>query len=185
MQSTEEKKQGGMQEIDEQTLRELREKAEKYDLAAADYERLRTLAAQRECSVGEFLTSIEKDTADRRIAELTDGCGGNRELALRIFELENAAAGIERQDMQEVSEFFPEITKLSQLPKSVVEASRLKGSALLDEYLRYLARIGRANDKSAKHNRQTAESSIGSQRNAESGNYDPTGREFIKALWSR
>ena len=185
MEKREKTEEIGMQEIDEQTLCELREKAEKYDLAAADFERVRALAAQRDCSVGEFLSSIEKDTADRRIAELTDSCGGNHELAQRIFELESAAAGTERQDMQEVSELFPELTALSQLPKSVVEPSRLKGSTLLDESLRHLAHINRSNDKSAKSNRQAAESSIGSQRNAESGNYDPTSREFIKALWSR
>lgn len=185
MEQTENTEKIGMQEIEEQVLCELREKAQKFDLASPDFERIRALAAQKDCSVGDFISGIERDTAEKRIEELTNSCGGNRELAERIFSLENAAAGTERQDMQEISELFPEITEISQLPETVVEASRLKGSALLDEYLRHLARINCAKSKSARLNRRAEETSIGSQRNAESGNYDPTSREFIKALWSR
>ncbi len=185
MENTENVENIDTQEIEANVLEELRDKARKYDMAAADYQRIRDLAAHKDCSVGEFISGIEKDMTDRRIEELTEGCGGNRELAERIFKLESAAAGIERADIREISEYFPEITEISQLPETVVEASRLKGSALLDEYLRHLAQLYRAKENSAQNDRRAKDSSIGSQRNAESGDYDPTSREFIKALWSR
>ena len=83
---------------------------------------------------------------------------------------------------QELKQEFPEIKDISDLPESVVENARLRGTLLLDEYLRYRLAAHKAEDR-AKNGRIAADNmSIGSQTDRKGG-INPETTEFLKGLW--
>ncbi len=171
----------GEEDIDS---KENEEKAESFDIIESDYERLRGIAERKGVDVGALITAIEQSDIDERRQSLSVSCS-DPELVEHILSLEAQLKCGGRSDMAELSALFPEIKEASQLPTAVIKASKLRGSTLLDEYLRYQIKSRRAAEAKALAQSKAAQNSIGSQRNASASELDPSAAEFIKALWGR
>lgn len=155
----------------------------KFDLIAKDYESIKNLAANEGKSVGEFINLIKERQASRKKDELLKKCGGDQGLADYILNLEQG----KREDVNgflELKEAFPEIKDIDSLPSSVLENAKLKGTLLLDEYLRYRLNQKNAIKQTALKKQQNFNSSIGSQIN-KMGNQNPETAEFLRGLWQK
>ena len=157
----------------------LAQKGMKFEMIEDDFCKLRDLANKQKMSVPEYINSLEKRETQIRREELLAECGGNEKLADRVLELENG----EKTDegLNELREYFPTVKSLEDLPRAVVESARLKGENLLNSYLRYRIVRKRRIEKEAAAEQNAAQSSIGSQKGALTGDDDA----FLKALWGR
>ena len=171
-------------ENDEARLEDLSDKAESFEIIEADDERLKNMAEKNGCDVGGMISAIEQAAVDKRREALLARCG-DEELIDHILSLEASVSHGARSDFDELKALFPEINEVSKLPASVVKASKLRGSTLLDEYLRYELRKKREAQAAAAARKRAAENSVGSQRNSSSNDIDPSSAEFIKAIWGR
>ncbi len=158
----------------------LAQKGLKFEAIKHDYETLKALAADSGRSVSEFLNAVKSDMQENRKKELAEKCGGNSEMAEYVLKLENRSEN--DNGFSEIKAEFPEISDISQLPESVVENARLKGTMLLDEYLRYRRAAERAAAQTAAENRRAAKMSLGSQSDRRGG-INPETAEFLKGLW--
>ena len=84
----------------------------------------------------------------------------------------------------ELKEKFPKFKTLESLPQSVLENAKLKGSLLLDEYLRYKLEQEIAVKNSISKQQQARKASTGSQL-TKKGNDNPETAEFLKGLWNK
>jgi len=159
----------------------LAQKGMKFDMISDNYERIKSLAKSDGVSVSDYLSSLERIQKETRERSLTEECGGNTEIAKHIIELESKSEKTLDNGLSELLEKIPEITDISEVPESVIEASNTKGTRLLDEFLRY--RLDLENEKKtlAASQKSTAKASVGSQtctaanKNAAS--------EFLRGLW--
>lgn len=158
----------------------LAQKGLKFEAIASDYENLKSIAAENGRSVTAFINELSKNMHDNRKKELAEKCGGNEEMAEYVIGLENGAE-IDN-GFAELKKEFPEIKDISDLPEKVVEDSKLKGTLLLDEYLRYRHSAKREADRAAARQRSAADLSIGSQTDRGYGT-DLETAEFLKGLW--
>lgn len=172
-------------EVKELTLTEATELAQKglkFELILEDYERLRDLSRNSGKSVTQFLDSIENEFKDKRRKELYEKCGGDATLADHIIDLESKNANCFSCGIQEVKKYFPEIKEESDLPDVVTQSAQLKGTLLLDEYLRYLLNQKRKIEETEKIQKSARNASIGSQLNRKNS-ITPEAAEFLKGLW--
>ena len=172
-------KQIKMLDIDEAAV--LAQKGMKFDMISGDFDRIRKLAAKGGKSIGEYVTALEEQAAGTRLAELTQKCGGDQSLAQHIIELENGDDTPTVGGAEELFENFPEITDIESLPEEVISAARLRGSSVLDEYLRYRRRQELNAEREMQSMNAAAAASIGAQGFSAPDN--PERSEFIKALW--
>ncbi len=182
--SVDETEDTGVENTQNSVSKETEEKAESFEIIESDYERLRGIAERKGVDVGALISAIEQSDIEERRQNLNGSCS-DPELVEHILSLEAQVKCGGRSDMDELCRLFPEIKEVSQLPKAVVKASQLRGSTLLDEYLRYRIKSRRAAEAEALMQKQAAQNSIGSQRNASASEFDPSAAEFIKALWGR
>lgn len=158
----------------------LAQKGLKFEAIADDYQSLKRIAKEDGQSVSEFLNTLKNSRREDRKKELTEKCGGNEEMAEYVLGLEGSSD--DANGFDELTQEFPEIKDISDLPESVVENARLRGTLLLDEYLRYRLAAKRAEEK-AKNGRIAADNmSIGSQTDRKGG-INPETAEFLKGLW--
>lgn len=160
----------------------LAQKGMKYDLICDDYEILKGLS--RECgkSVTEFLEQLKTDQHNKRVEELTEKCGGDQAFAQHIIELENNTVVNEVNGFSELKKHFPEIKSPEELPQEILESAKLKGSLLLDEYLRYLLAEKKSSEDAAKAGKAAENASVGSQLNRKGAESDEA-LEFLRGLW--
>lgn len=158
----------------------LAQKGLKFESIEEDYGNLKKIASSSGKSVAQFLLELEKSEALKRKEELTEKCGGNEEMADYVLGLEKGREEI--CGFEELQREFPEIKDISSLPQSVVENAQIKGTLLLDEYLRYRHTEKKNARKSAANSASAENSSIGSQTDRRGGT-DPEALEFLKGLW--
>lgn len=163
---------------------QLAQKGLKFDLISKEYDDLKQLAKGKGQSVTEFLKALKAGQIDNRKSELLEKCGGNEELALHIFELESKALNDDEMGFSEVKEQFPELKSISDLPESVIESAKLKGTLLLDELLRYKLGCQRAAMHATSYQQAANLSSTGSQIDRKDG-LNPETYEFLKGLWKQ
>ena len=171
-------------EIKNLTLTEagnLAQKGMKFDMISSDYERIKVLAKENGSGVSEYLTALERQRSEERIKSLTERCGGNEEIAQHIMKLEQSASINKNNGFCELQENFPEIKELSDVPEEVLENASLKGTNLLDEFLRYRMLMEREKSEIARSYKNGKNSSIGSQSSATVRNASADG--FLKGLW--
>ena len=82
----------------------------------------------------------------------------------------------------ELTSAFPEIKSKKNLPREVLDNAELKGTLLLDEYLRYLLSQKRNAQTVARKQREGEKSSTGSLINRRDSQTSET-EEFLKGLW--
>lgn len=160
----------------------LAQKGMKYDLISKDYEEIRNLSRKNGKSVAEFIEQLKSEGHTKRVEELKEKCGGDESLAHHIAELENIKGDTSCDSFAELREFFPELKSPEDLPSKVCEAANLKGTLLLDEYLRYLLEEKRNDEKALLSKKQGEKASIGSQLNRK-GKVTPEANEFLRGLW--
>ena len=168
--------------INLEEARTLAQKGMKYDIIYKDYETLRELASDENKSVAEFLETLKNAKLESRRNELLEKCGGDVDLTEHFLMLEKAVKKETENDFNELKEYFPAIKEIGQLPDEVVESSRLKGSSLLDEYLRYRLREKRKQIRAEAEIQKADKKSMGSLQN-KNGGISPEAMEFLKGLW--
>ncbi len=169
--------------LDLQKASELAQKGMKFDVISKDYDELKGLAKAEGKSVGEFIEALKSRKNAIRENEILEKCGGDRQFAEHILQLENGTKA-ESNGLSELLENFPKIKSLADLPESVVESAQLKGTLLLDEYLRYLHRQQLAARQSVKSQLKAEQSAMGSLLNKR-GNENPEAIEFLRGLWQK
>ena len=162
---------------------DLAQKGLKFNAISKDYEVLRSMANENNKSVSKYLEGLKTERDNQRLVNLTEKCGGDRELAEHILELEKGIKDNLASDIEEVREFFPEIKSAEQLPKEVLENSELHGRSLLDEYLRYSLKEKRLREEAIKNQKFAEGASSGSQTDR-AGGESPEALEFLKGLWN-
>ena len=97
-----------------------------------------------------------------------------------VMQLEKS--GEESDDFAELTAEFPKIKSISDLPDSVVQKSELRGTKLLDEYLRYRLTEEREAASAALKQKNAENLSLGSLTDRKGG-INPETAEFLKGLW--
>ena len=165
-------------------IKVLAQKGLDYGLIIGDYERIKQMARQNDKNVSEYLSFLEAQRFEARRAELLEKCG-DEELAGYILNLESECNTFDNRSFKELKEYFPNITDISELPECVVNSAKVKGSSIVDEWLRYRhkkqMRLSALNNLEAS----AANSSIGSQREHIAADYDPAKLQFIKGIWGK
>ncbi len=158
----------------------LAQKGMKYDLVSDCLEQLKKLALSVDKTIPQFLQSLENEKSQKRKEELLEKCSGDNDLVEKIITLEGNHT--QNNGFDEIKKHFPNIESEEDLPKEVSESSKLKGTLLLDEYLRYLLAQKKRQEKSKQHEEKLQKASIGSLKNCKSP-ISPETEEFIKGLW--
>ncbi len=153
------------------------QKGMKFDLLAPELETLRSLSAAKGVSLTEYIKGLETDDREKRMAELTEKCSGDRELAEKLL---SAQGSPKKDDTAELLAEFPNLTD-DTIPESVKTAADLKGTGLLFEYLLYEHRQRLAVAEEESRDLAAREGSLGSMTTGNPSN--PTDTEFIKGIW--
>ncbi len=158
----------------------LAQKGLKFEAIENDYKAIKDLAAKENKSVPEFISVLCLNQNEAKKQNLKELCGGNEELADRILKLEENT----QKDMgfEELKSAFPKINSIEDLPESVTENAKLKGTLLLDEYLRYRFWEQRKAKETALKQKENTASSTGSLKGTQS-NINPEAQEFLRSLW--
>ena len=169
--------------LDLEKAQELAQKGMKFDMISKDFEALKDLAVKNGKSVSEYVRELKENATRERLNEVIEKCGGDNEFAQHIVRLENGNSA-DIRGFSELKECFPKIRTFEDLPGSVVEAAKLKGTLILDEYLRFLHKEQRAIDESFKKQNSAKESALGSFANKKGGD-NPETAEFLRGLWQK
>ena len=158
----------------------LAQKGLKFEAIADDFAALKSLAAKGGHSVSEYIAELSRQNEESRRQELTEECGGNKKMADYVMQLEKSGEGSD--DFAELTAEFPEIKSISDLLDSVVQKSELRGTKLLDEYLRYRHAEERKAASAALKQKNAENLSLGSLTDRKGG-INPETAEFLKGLW--
>ncbi len=158
----------------------LAQKGLKFESIEKDYAALKELASHESKSVPAFIESLCARLGEEKMLSLTEKCGGDEALAEHILKLEGEQ--ISCDGFEELALAFPEIKSKENLPPEVLEKAQLRGTLLLDEYLRYLLNQKRNALASSKKHREGEKSSTGSLLNNKDSHTSET-EEFLKGLW--
>ena len=158
----------------------LAQKGLKFEAIEKDFATLKDLAAKENKSVPTFISELGARYNETKKKSLIEECGGNEEIAERILTLENE--GKSQDGLEELKDAFPEIKSYEDLPESVLENAKLKGTLLLDEYLRYLLGQNKILKAAAQKQKENELSSTGPLVNLKGAN-NPETEEFLRGLW--
>ena len=152
----------------------------KFESIEKEYNLLKQLASRENKSIPNYIAELERRYNEEKKQSLTEKCGGNQEIAEHILALEKEKKASD--GFEELSTAFPEIKSKENLPQEVLNNAELKGTLLLDEYLRYLLSQKRNAQTIAQKQREGEKTSTGSLiNNKDSHTAEP--EEFLKGLW--
>lgn len=158
----------------------LAQKGLKFESIEKEYNLLKQLALRENKSIPLYIAELDRRYNEEKKQSLTEKCGGNEEIAEHILSLENEKKAGDGFD--ELASAFPEIKSKENLPREVLDNAELKGTLLLDEYLRYLLSQKRNAQTVARKQREGEKSSTGSLTNHRDSQTSET-EEFLKGLW--
>lgn len=158
----------------------LAQKGLKFESIEKEYNLLKQLALRENKSIPLYIAELDRRYNEEKKQSLTEKCGGNEEIAEHILSLENEKKAGDGFD--ELVSAFPEIKSKENLPQEVLDNAELKGTLLLDEYLRYLLSQKRNAQTVARKQREGEKSSTGSLINRRDSQTSET-EEFLKGLW--
>lgn len=170
-----------IRKLDLATAAVLAQKGMKYDSIKDDYELLKKLADRENLSVPLLLQNLSQKNLENRKKELLEKCGGNQEIAEHILRLEDSQQN-QGLGFEELTMMFPEIKTEDDLPYSVLEKAKERGTLLLDEYLRYRLENQRKIKSASDSQKKAEKSTLGSQQNT-NNSLNPETEEFLKGLW--
>ncbi len=169
--------------LEMEKAQELAQKGMKFDVISKDYDALKELALAENKSVSDYISALKSQKENEYQNELLEKCGGDRELAEHILKLEKNGKD-EIRGFKELKDNFPQISSTDDLPESVVEAAKMKGTLILDEYLRYLHNQDMIRKKSIKSQSDARNSATGPLINKNRGT-SPETAEFLRGLWQK
>ena len=158
----------------------LAQKGLKFESIVKEYNLLKQLASRENKSIPNNIAELERRYNEEKKQSLTEKCGGNQEIAEHILALEKEKKASD--GFEELSTAFPEIKSKENLPQEVLNNAELKGTLLLDEYLRYLLSQKRNAQTIAQKQREGEKTSTGSLINNKDSHTSET-EEFLKGLW--
>ncbi|MEE0899139.1 MAG: hypothetical protein U0L88_16140 [Acutalibacteraceae bacterium] len=158
----------------------LAQKGLKFESIEKEYNLLKQLASRENKSIPNYIAELERRYNEEKKQSLTEKCGGNQEIAEHILALEKEKKASD--GFEELSTAFPEIKSKENLPQEVLNNAELKGTLLLDEYLRYLLSQKRNAQTIAQKQREGEKTSTGSLINNKDSHTSET-EEFLKGLW--
>ena len=158
----------------------LAQKGLKFESIEKEYNLLKQLALRENKSIPLYIAELDRRYNEEKKQSLTEKCGGNEEIAEHIMSLENEKKAGDGFD--ELTSAFPEIKSKENLPQEVLDNAELKGTLLLDEYLRYLLSQKRNAQTIAQKQREGEKTSTGSLINNKDSHTSET-EEFLKGLW--
>ena len=158
----------------------LAQKGLKFESIEKEYNLLKQLASRENKSIPNYIAELERRYNEEKKQSLTEKCGGNQEIAEHILALEKEKKASD--GFEELSTAFPEIKSKENLPQEVLNNAELKGTLLLDEYLRYLLSQKRNAQTIAQKQREGEKTSTGSLINNKDSQTSET-EEFLKGLW--
>ena len=158
----------------------LAQKGLKFESIEKEYNLLKQLALRENKSIPLYIAELDRRYNEEKKQSLTEKCGGNEEIAEHILSLENEKKAGDGFD--ELTSAFPEIKSKKNLPREVLDNAELKGTLLLDEYLRYLLSQKRNAQTIAQKQREGEKTSTGSLINNKDSHTSET-EEFLKGLW--
>ena len=158
----------------------LAQKGLKFESIEKEYNLLKQLASRENKSIPNYIAELERRYNEEKKQSLTEKCGGNQEIAEHILALEKEKKATD--GFEELSTAFPEIKSKENLPQEVLNNAELKGTLLLDEYLRYLLSQKRNAQTIAQKQREGEKTSTGSLINYKDSHTSET-EEFLKGLW--
>lgn len=167
--------------LDLDTAAVLAQKGMKYDSIKEDYDLLKKIADKENLSVPLLLRSIADKNLENRKKALVEQCGGNTDMAEHILRLEDSQQN-QGLGFEELTMMFPEIKTEDDLPASVLEKAKERGTLLLDEYLRYRLNNERQIKAVSDSQKKAEKSSLGSLKNI-NNSLNPETEEFLKGLW--
>lgn len=170
-----------IKQLDLETAASFAQKGMKYDVIKENYDELLNLAIRSGKSVPQYLNDLKSLNFTERVNYLTDKCGGDSSFAEHIAKMEFEGREY-NNGFNELKAIFPKFKTLDDVPTEILENATLKGTLLLDEYLRYRLNNER-NSKEAKANLEKSEKlSLGSLVNRK-GAESPETEEFLRGLW--
>lgn len=175
---------GTQREFTHEEIAELAKKAYSYEQISGDWDRVKTMALSEGKSVCEYLDSLSEIRINKRRSELLEK-GADEQLISYILDLEKEKMSTDKGFFDEVSEYFPKIKDISDIPECVVESARVKGSRLVDELLRYRHKKQMEISILKDLEKSAINSSIGPQREHISADIDPAKLQFIKGIWGK
>ena len=158
----------------------LAQKGLKFESIEKEYNLLKQLASRENKSIPNYIAELERRYNEEKKQSLTEKCGGNQEIAEHNLALEKEKKASD--GFEELSTAFPEIKSKENLPQEVLNNAELKGTLLLDEYLRYLLSQKRNAQTIAQKQREGEKTSTGSLINNKDSHTSET-EEFLKGLW--
>lgn len=170
-----------IKELDLETAISLAQKGMKYEAIINDYSAIKDLALLDNLSVPLFIENLKQKRLAEKRNDLTERCGGDKALAEHILELE----GFKKDNIRgfdELSGLFPQFKAIEDIPSSVLARAELKGTLLLDEYLRYRLENELSIKELLKNRKKAENMSLGSQQSYQSS-LNPEAEEFLKGLW--
>ncbi len=154
----------------------LAQKGMKFDMIEGQFDRLKALSKRQGLSVADYLTGLEETLREQKISALAEKCSGDRELAEKLYSLEDAP----KQENDELFAVFPELESEQDIPDEVKTAAQIKGTGLLFEYLMYDRRLRVAAAEEEKARQKAQSLSLGS---LSSSSKDVSDAEFLKGVW--
>lgn len=156
----------------------------KFEKVSENYDTLKGLAKKENKTVAGFLEEIKNSRIEKRRLELLKKCGEDALLAEHFLRLEQRDEPKSDRGFAELKQYFPNIKNPEDLPREVTDNAELKGTLLLDEYLRFCLEEQQKTKEAARLQKNAVNSSIGSQL-SRSYAVDPEAAEFLKGIWKR
>ena len=153
------------------------QKGMKFDMLAPEIEKLKGLSTAKGVSLPEYIRGLVTADRESRLAELTDKCSGDKDLAEKLL---CATSGEKPDDTAELLSEFPQLAE-ENIPESVKAAAKLKGTGLLFEYLLYDHRQRMAAAEEKSREKAARAGSLGSMAFGGAGH--TADAEFIKGIW--
>lgn len=169
--------------LDRDTAIKYAQKGMKYELIENDFSRIKELAKRNGNTLSQYVSTLEQNENSNYENYLLNKCQGDKVLCERILHLENEAK--QSDAIAEIKDNFPEIDSIDKLPEEVIENSNVRGSNLLDEYLRYLLRLQKCKEAQFLAQRDGESITVGEMRNEKQPETDTARSEFIKGIWAR
>ncbi len=157
----------------------LAQKGMKFDMISGDFSRLKSIAEADGLTVKEYINRLDAEINEKKVCELAEKCGGDKELAQRVL---NAEKGNRPDKDAQFSAEFPDLD-VESLPEEVKTAAEIKGTGLLFEYLLYEHRKRVAAAEENLRREKAEQSSLGSLSCGT--NTNAADAEFLKGVWGR
>ncbi len=160
----------------------LAQKGMKYESIYNDLERLKKIASVSGRNLSDYISVLENEQTAAHKTSLLEKCHGDEKLAEEFMSLEGKKADTVL-GLDELIRNVESVNCADDVPEEVMQAAKLKGGNLFDEYLRYLFVQNRKAQEALSSREKWQEAGVGSQSTAKRSE-DAASAEFLKGIWN-